>query len=125
MGRVHTYTITGNSPAQKNRKNIGVNRHTGKIFVTANQIVKDWQEQALWQLKGKQADWNYPVVVSFRFSFSDKRRRDLDNCVSTVFDTLVKAGIIEDDSHKFVRTFTAQFTGYDPHPKVVVEISEV
>ena len=42
------------------------------------------------------------VSVSVRFEISDNRGRDLDGMLATVMDCLVKAGIIEDDSIKYI-----------------------
>jgi len=39
------------------------------------------------------------------FRFSDNRRRDLDGAASTVFDALVDAGIIKDDSVEEITGF--------------------
>ena len=48
----------------------------------------------------------YPVVLEVKVFFKDKRKRDVDNFGSTAAklscDSLVKIGVIEDDSYKFI-----------------------
>lgn len=98
-------TILGQTPAQKNSKSIAINRATGKPFIMSNQNVKGWQNSADVQLlqyrikeplQGKQE-------LSIMFYVKDNRRRDLDNMLTTIQDSLVRAGILEDDSWKQLR----------------------
>ena len=98
-------TILGQTPAQKNSKSIAINRATGKPFIMSNQNVKGWQNSADVQLlqyrikeplQGKQE-------ISIMFYVKDNRRRDLDNMLTTIQDSLVRAGILEDDSWKQLR----------------------
>lgn len=113
--------IVGQVPSQKNSKNIGVNRYTGRTFVTSNKIVKDWQETASWQLKGKKK-YDCPVIIEYLFYCKDHRRRDLDNMIATVNDALVKAGIIVDDDWKNL-TIGSAIGFYDKeNPKVLLII---
>lgn len=44
-----------------------------------------------------------PVHVRIDLVAPDNRRRDADNCAKGVIDTLVKAGLIEDDDNRFLR----------------------
>lgn len=71
----------------------------------SNQNVKGWQNSADVQLlqyrikeplQGKQE-------LSIMFYVKDNRRRDLDNMLTTIQDSLVRAGILEDDSWKQLR----------------------
>ncbi|WP_241616820.1 RusA family crossover junction endodeoxyribonuclease [Rosenbergiella epipactidis] len=39
-----------------------------------------------------------PVQITLRLSPPDKRRRDLDNYLKAIFDSLTQAGVWEDDS---------------------------
>ena len=113
--------ILGQVPSQKNSKNIGVNRHTGKTFVTSNKIVKAWQEEAEWQLRGKKKH-DTPVVIDYLFYVKDHRRRDLDNMICTVNDALVKAGIIKDDDWKNLTIGSAIGFYAKEDPKVLLTI---
>ncbi|APX88668.1 hypothetical protein BV394_02080 [Brevirhabdus pacifica] len=43
-----------------------------------------------------------PVVLEVDFTAPDRRARDGDNLLKCVFDTLVKAGVIEDDNNRVI-----------------------
>lgn len=118
-------TIEGTVPAQKNNKTVGTNRVTGKIFVTSSKTVKSWQKEAEKQLKLYGYRFTGEFGLTMEFFNPDKRPRDLDNQVSTVLDALVKAGIIIDDSCKYLKMITAIYGGVDKeNPRVVIDIDE-
>ena len=98
-------TILGQTPAQKNSKSIAINRATGRPFIMSNKNVKDWQSMAALQLM--QHRHNGPLEgkqeLSIMFYVKDNRRRDLDNMLTTIQDALVKSGMLEDDSWKYLR----------------------
>lgn len=118
--------IKGNIPAQKNNKQIYVNRATGKPFVASNSNVTEWKKDALWQLK--QYDLvvtEYPVSMTIVFYVKDNRRKDMDNMLTSIQDVLVKAGIIEDDSWQFVRPITIDCAGIDKdNPRAEIWIDD-
>lgn len=95
-------TITGVVPSLKNSKQLFINKRTGKHFITSSDKVKVWNETALWQLKSVKPVKGYPVAMYCTFYMKDSRRRDLDNCLSSVLDILVKAEVIEDDSWMYI-----------------------
>lgn len=47
-------------------------------------------------------DIDYNIQLGICFRFKDRRRRDIDNCLKTVFDCLMFAKIIKDDSQIMV-----------------------
>lgn len=98
-------TILGQTPAQKNSKSIAYNKGTGKPFIMSNQNVKAWQNAADVQLLYYRI--KEPLQerqeLSIKFFVKDKRRRDLDNMLTTIQDSLVRAGILQDDSWQFIR----------------------
>ena len=50
-------------------------------------------------------------------------RRDLDNQATSIFDALVKAGVLADDCFKFVKAFSVKFGGIDKfNPRAVIKI---
>lgn len=115
--------ILGSVPSQKNRKRIYTNRKTGKPFIASDETVKDWQKDALLQLKGKRPVQVYPISLTAVFFVRDDRRHDLDNMVAGCMDILVKAGILQDDDCKHVETLTLQFGGLEPlNPRVEIFI---
>lgn len=98
-------TILGQTPAQKNAKSIAYNRGTGKPFIMSNQNVKAWQNSADVQLLRYRIKEPLEgrVELSVKFYVKDQRRRDLDNMLTTIQDSLVRGGIIEDDSWQKLR----------------------
>lgn len=111
-----TLTIKGNTPSQKNRKIISVNRATGRPFLRSAPAVKAWQETAAMQLAPQWSGYkvsDYPINLAITVWFDDKRRRDLDNSLSTIMDALVAAGVIEDDNMNFVDCISITYGGVD------------
>lgn len=67
-----------------------------------------------------------PVRINFLW-IEENRRRDLDNVSGSrkfILDALVKAGVLPDDSPKYVRAFTDTF-GYAKEAKVILEIEQM
>jgi hypothetical protein len=81
-------TIMGQTPAQKNNKNVGTNRYTGKTFVTSSKTVKDWQKDALLQLKAVTERFRGRIQVDYMFYVKDDYQRDLDNMITSINDIL-------------------------------------
>ena len=121
-------TITGNVPSQKNRKIISVNRATGRPFLRSADSVKIWQQSALIQLQQQFKGFvvtDYPINLNIVVYYDNKRRHDLDNALGTVMDALTAAGVIEDDSTKYVECIVVQFGGYDKqNPRVEIYLDE-
>lgn len=123
-------TLSGQVPAQKNSKSIAYNRGTGKPFIMSNQNVKSWQNSADVELlryrikeplQGKQE-------LSVMFYVKDNRRRDLDNMLTTIQDALVRGGILEDDSWKYLRiaSVDADLDAVNPRAEITLKgIDEV
>jgi crossover junction endodeoxyribonuclease RusA len=81
-----------------------------------------WQEEALWMIKsqkGKRVPGQVSVFV--RLVAPDKRHRDAGNCDKAVCDILTKAGIIDDDSNRYVRRVTYQWCEEGPPCVVLVQ----
>lgn len=124
MGRVN-FIIEGQVPAQKNSKRISYNRATGKPFIRTEERVKVWQEIArLSLLRVKPIHGTVDIEMSFYNK--DKRKRDIDNMVTSVLDALKNRQIIDDDNCFVVRKVTGEFMGVDPtKPCVEVSITHV
>ncbi len=121
-------TIHGNTPSQKNNKEIAINRKTGQRFVRSNDRVKAWQETAIQELALQFTGYkvtDYPIALNLIFYFDNDRRHDLDNAAAGVMDALVKAEILEDDHVKFVSCLTLQYGGVDKeNPRCEIYIDE-
>lgn len=119
--KIQTYVIFGQTPAQKNNKQLYKNAKTGKMFITSSNTVKEWQINAELQLLNK-PKVSGRVMVGYVFYVKDNRRRDLDNMIATVNDALVKAGIIEDDCWQILTIAGANASIDKEHPRVVVSL---
>lgn len=118
--------IPGNVPSQKNGKRIV--SHGGRTRVISSQNVLDWKDVAIAELKRQFAGYqvsDYPIDVNLVFYFDNLRRHDLDNAAAGVMDALSAAGVIEDDSVKFVECLVLQYGGIDKtNPRVEIFLDE-
>lgn len=108
--------ISGSTPSQKNKKTISLSKATGRPFLRTDPKVKEWQEKACLELKMQFKDYkvtNYPISATLIFFYADNRKHDLDNSASTVMDSLVNSGVIEDDNIHFIDCLTLQYGGVD------------
>ena len=65
--------------------------------------------------------------VRFDLYAGNEIRRDLDNQATTLFDALVKAGALADDSRKFIEGFAVYDKGVDrkrPRAEITIRITE-
>ena len=103
--------ISGTTPSKKNSR---INTRSGRSFPSKR--FTDWEKPALLELqtqfKGLKVT-DYPISLTLVFYNSDRRRHDLDNQASSILDTLVKAGVIEDDNQNFVNSIHLQYGGLD------------
>ena len=120
--RKQVIVLVGQVPSQKNSKKMTFIGEKPVLYTSA--IVRQWQEEASWQLKRKEKFLNQ-VRVQYKFFIKDKRRRDLDNMVSTVNDALVKSGIIRDDDWQSLVIGGAIGVLDRNNPRVVITIEEV
>jgi Holliday junction resolvase RusA-like endonuclease len=119
--------ISGQVPAQKNRKIISRNRKTGNMFLRQDDRTKQWQSIALFELMQQKIKpiTAYPTSMVCVFHMKDGRQRDLDNCLSSVLDVLKKGGIIEDDDWKHICPITLDCSGVDrENPRVEIYFDE-
>lgn len=118
-------TILGVVPSLKNNKQLFINRRTGKHFITSSQKTKDWNTDALLQLRGIAPITQYPVVMYATFYVKDNRRRDIDNMLSSCLDIIVKAGILEDDSWQFIPRIVATAELDKTNPRVEILFADI
>lgn len=113
-------------PSKKNSKQIYVRKNkAGKYLpvVTCSSQYQKWNEEAKVQLMmQKKGFFTSCCNVVITFYQGDKLKRDSDNGVSSVFDTLVEAGIIEDDNWFCIPNHFV-FNKYDKeNPRCVIQI---
>ena len=69
-----------------------------------------------------------PVIITYRFHFKDRRRRDPDGyaySAKSIQDGLVKSGILPDDNFDIVRELRIARGEGSKTPGITVEIEEV
>lgn len=94
--------ISGRTPSKKNSR---INTRSGRSFPSTK--YKEWNENALWQLKAQKPTKGIErCEAHLIFHMPDRRRADLTNKAESVFDTLVDAGILVDDSWQVVTPIT-------------------
>ena len=82
----------------------------------------EWQREAMWTIKAQRSrPVKGRVAITVSLVPPDNRARDAGNTDKAVMDVLVKAGIIEDDSNRYVRRVTYEWV--DAGPPCVVVIS--
>lgn len=135
-------TIYGQTPSQKNSKQVGRNRYTGKTFVTSSKTVKTWQDEAIGQLVHFPHKFSGRVQIDYMFYVKDKVQRDLDNMIASVNDVLQVAnadyavqrgklkpvkgtGIIKGDNWQLLRIGGADAELDKDTPRVVLTITDL
>ncbi len=70
----------------------------GKVFKPPR--VVNWEARAIWELreqyKGKPID--YEVSVDIVLVLPNRRKRDIDNMLKSLWDVMEKAGVIKNDN---------------------------
>lgn len=120
-------TILGQTPAQKNSKQIFYNKATGKPFITSNDTVKSWQKTAALQLNSMyQRDTiTSRVKVDYYFYVKDNRKRDIDNMVASINDALQAGGILEGDNWQLLEIGSAKAEIDKENPRAEITITEL
>jgi Holliday junction resolvase RusA-like endonuclease len=66
----------------------------------------------------------YPVRITYKFYWPDKRQRDGQNYIKVVTDYLVDQGVIKDDSYEYIAAECWEHGGVDKdNPRVEIEIT--
>ena len=101
--------ITGSTPSKKNSKIISCRGNRPCLFPSAKYT--QWHKEALLQLTGKESIKANSITITF-FA-GDNRKFDLTNKAESIMDTLVDAGLIEDDNYSVVSELTLKFGGVE------------
>lgn len=121
------YIIKGQPIPKKNSQEIHYIRRNGKLspIIAQNKRYVSYEEEALWQLATqRQPVPEPPYNVKCVYYRADNRICDLPNLLEATDDILVKAGIIQDDNFKIVRTHDGSTVYVDPaYPRVEIEIT--
>lgn len=80
------------------KSNRYIRRKGGKVFKPPR--VVNWEVRAIWELreqyKGEPINWEISVDVVL--ILPNKRKRDIDNMLKSLWDVLEKAGVIKNDN---------------------------
>lgn len=122
--------------SKKNSKRIIQNRCTGRPMLISSkqalaneaEMVRQFMVQAMeagWALRTPEECAGRSYKIQILITERDKRRRDLDNQATAILDALVSAGVIPDDSNRFVKWLEVGLMGYDKDvPGAAITIKE-
>lgn len=87
--------ISGQTPSQKNGKEIRQNWKTGTKFIGSNDRVVAWKSKALHELRSEKQRFNRGrIQIDYMFYVVDAAQRDLDNMIASVNDVLQQANAL-------------------------------
>ncbi len=96
MGRLIAKIKLSKVPVPKSNRYI--RRKGGQVFKPPR--VRNWEVRALWEIKNqyKGDPINREVSVNVTFILPNRRKRDIDNMLKSLWDILEKAGVIANDN---------------------------
>jgi Holliday junction resolvase RusA-like endonuclease len=112
---------------KKNHQRILRNNRTGKPFVSPSKQYKDYEENAIWFMPRMRSPIDFPVSVKCLFYVPTFKDCDLPNLLNSIDDILVKAGVLADDSYKFINNHDGSRVLYDkqnPRTEIYIEVVE-
>lgn len=117
--------ILGQTPAQKNDKQVAFNPRTKKPFIMSSKKIKDWQKDASKQLMSYRDRHTDRVKIDYMFYVKDKRKRDIDNMVCTINDALQAADIISGDHWQVLEIGSAKAELDTESPRAEITITAI
>lgn len=105
--------IPGSIPSQKNSNHAYPNKRTGKCVIVPDPKVVKWKKSVSEVIRDSVKPFSGPVSITFLFTHKTRVRKDLDNAVSTLLDTLVAAEIIPDDKCLIVQKMNIELVGFN------------
>lgn len=106
---MHKIIIYGLTPSKKNSKIISCRGNRPCLFPSSKYTT--WHKDALKQLSNiNKIDSNELTIT---FYAGDNRKYDLTNKAESIMDTLVDAGLIEDDNYSIISKLHLHFGGVD------------
>ncbi|SHK20072.1 RusA family crossover junction endodeoxyribonuclease [Thermocrinis minervae] len=93
----------------------------GKVFKPPR--VKNWEVRAIWEIKQQYTGEkiNKPVSMQVTFILPNRRKRDIDNMLKSLWDVLEKAGVIENDSQIYKITTIKKFIKGQQGTHIIIE----
>ena len=120
------FTLDIPAKTKKNSQQILINKKTGRPFVSQSSAYKAFQKACMMLIPSEaRMGIDYPVNVKVTFYMQARRRVDLTNCLESIDDVLVDAGVLKDDSRDIIASHDGSRVYYDKeHPRIVVEITK-
>ncbi|RUM30094.1 MAG: RusA family crossover junction endodeoxyribonuclease [Aquifex sp.] len=80
------------------KSNRYIRRKGGRVF--KHPRVKLWEIRAIWELKEQYKDKpiDYEISVDITLILPNRRKRDIDNMLKSLWDVMEKAGVIKNDN---------------------------
>jgi len=109
--------IKGRIPSKKN--SLRRMKFGKKVVTIASKEYIDWERTAVVLFAALVSGRGLPlpfkrVSVDVAITFPDRRRTDMSNKIEGLMDSLVKAGVIEDDNWTVVPDLRVRALGHDP-----------
>lgn len=101
-------------------------RHSRRYYA-GNNMKRTWEQiiAAYIPRKAKGLNIDQPCIVSFKF-YEPNNKRDPDNISAVarkfILDTLVKTGVLKDDSRKYVKGLKDEYYTDKKNPRIEVSI---
>lgn len=116
-----TLVLTGSIPSKKNSR---INTRSGKSFPSKS--FEDWQVDSIQDIRTQSRIRFYnPVCIDIVVFFTDLKRADLDNRVTSILDMLVEAFVLKDDKWQDVPQITVRGEYRKNGPGAVIGITEL
>lgn len=112
-------------PSKKNsRRNI--RQKSGRIVSIPSESYERWHENNIVRVMAaaESGKMKGPLKITLEIGFQNRRRRDMDNALSSVLDLLVDGGVLPDDSWDIVPEMTVKGS-LSKNSRAVVEISPI
>lgn len=120
MQHVLTVTFQGHIPSKKNSKMLVKGR------MLSSEAYRRWEASEMATLQGAVATITPPYHLIYRFWVGSLMSFDLSNSIESVQDVLVKAGILVDDSWRYVRGSSFELMGMDfDNPRCEVSVYQL
>lgn len=119
--------LTAPIPSKKNSRLV-VGRGRGRALNIPSAQYREWHRANLGSVRAQLAAQEIPsapLELRLRIYLADRRRRDLDNALSSVLDLLVDAGALKDDSWAVVPRMQVEACLVSEEPSAVVELAEI
>jgi len=102
-------------------------KQLARHWAIKKKMFDEWEEIVHWavyQTKNKpELPFKTPKTIKFEVWYKDKRRRDPDGvCIKILLDSLVKAGVLVDDSYKEIEEISIRLKVGQPIDKITINI---